>query len=471
MLDRSAGALGAFIDAAPTPFHAVAGARRLLELAGFTPLPETGRWPGRPGRYLVVREGALVAWSSEVLERSAGWPAPASFTVVGGHTDSPGLRLKPEPGYQDCGWDMLGVEVYGGPLLASWFDRDLGIAGRAVVRDPGAPAGGSVRLFHHRHPVARVANLAIHLDRAAADGPSPVNRQLHLAPVWGAGHGSGSFREWLAAQLGVPAGDLLAFDAMLHDVTPCARLGREGDLLAAPRLDNLTTVFAGTVALIDAVTAPGAGGPAGPAGSPGGPRLPVLALFDHEEIGSQSSRGGASQLLPAVLERIVLAGGGDRADVLAALAGSFVVSADMAHAVHPNYAGRYEPRHHVLAGGGPVLKVNAQGRYATDAAGAAAFTLACERAGVPLQTFVNRTDLPCGSTIGPMSAALTGAVTADVGAPMLSMHSVRELMACSDVPRYAAALGAVLGAAPAAVSRGGQDRAGNGQRPGAGHSA
>lgn len=437
-------ALGAFVDASPSPYHAVAASLAMLEEAGFVLLSEGERWPSRPGRYAVRRGGSLIAWSTERLVDDGGdggWPAGGGFTVLGGHTDSPGLRLKPT-GYSSAGWDMLGVEVYGGPLLATWFDRDLGLSGRVAVRDPSFPAGFAVREFRYDTPLLRVANLAIHLDRSAGSG-GEINAQRHLAPIWGA-TGSASFTRWLADLVQVPEADVLSFDAMAHDLTPASVLGAAGDLLAAPRLDNLATAYAGVRGIIDAVRNPGEHGPARVAGD--GPRVPVLALFDHEEIGSQTASGAQSQLLAAVLERIVLAAGGDREDALAASANSLVVSADASHAIHPNYSERYEPHNHPVAGGGPVLKVNAQGRYATDAPGAAAFRLACERAGVPLQVYVHRTDLPCGSTIGPATAARLGATTVDVGAAILSMHSIRELIAVGDVDAYLRALASVLGA-------------------------
>ena len=448
--ESHARALGEFIDASPSPYHAVESSLRMLTEAGFEVLDEAGRWPSAPGRYAVVRGGALVAWSTEPLTeraRGAGWPQGAGFTVVGGHTDSPNLRLKPHPDHEAAGWDMLGVEVYGGPLLHTWFDRDLGISGRAAVRDDSAPAGYAMRLFRDDSALLRVANLAIHLDRSSGDGSAPIDRQRHLAPLWGA-TGGASWEQWLADTLEVRTVDVLGFNAMVHDLAPATLLGRTRDLLAAPRLDNLATAYAATTSLVRAVTEPAEAGAVRPASPrrPAAPQVPVLALFDHEEIGSLTRSGGHSQLLPAVLERVVLAHGGDRADALAALAGTVVVSADMAHAVHPNHIDRHEPQHRITVGAGPVLKVNAQGRYASDAEGAALFALACERAGVPMQTYAHRTDLPCGSTIGPMSAANTGAVTVDVGAPMLSMHSARELMGVADVGMYLAALSAVLGA-------------------------
>lgn len=443
MSENAALDLGRYIDAAPSPYHAAACSMALLAEAGFQPLLETDRWPDEPGRYMVLRGGSLVAWSTEHLEN--GWRPGTAFTVVGGHTDSPNLRLKPMPGYTGSGWDMLGVEVYGGPLLPTWFDRDLGLSGRVAVRDESVPAGYQLVLFSHDEPLLRVANLAIHLDRGAGDGSAAIDRQHHLAPLWGI-TGTASFTEWLAEHVGVRPSDVLSFEAMTHDLTPSTLLGHAGDLLAAPRLDNLGSAFAATAGLIRAVHEPASAGPARVAATGDGLRIPVVALFDHEEIGSETSSGARSQLLDAVLERVVHTHGGDRVDSLAATSASLVVSADMSHAVHPNRPDRNEPRNRPVAGGGPVLKVNAQGRYATDSPGAAAFVLACERVGLTPQVYVHRTDLPCGSTVGPATAARLGATTVDVGAAILSMHSSRELMAMSDVGSYVRALGSVLGA-------------------------
>ncbi|MFE3617793.1 M18 family aminopeptidase, partial [Streptomyces anulatus] len=230
---------------------------------------------------------------------------------------------------------------------------------------------------------------------------------------------------------GVDGADVLGWELMTHDLASSTIVGRDLDLVSAPRLDNQGTCYAGLQAFLAAADEPGAA-------------TAVLVMFDHEEVGSQSDRGAQSDLLPAVLERIVLARGGGRADYLAALAGSVVASGDMAHATHPNYPDRHEPAHRIEVGGGPVLKVNQNLRYATDAAGAGAFALACAQAEVPLQRYVHRADLPCGSTIGPMTAARTGMSTVDVGAPQLAMHSCRELMGAADVPAYASALAAFL---------------------------
>ncbi|MGH3384729.1 MAG: M18 family aminopeptidase [Nocardioidaceae bacterium] len=422
--DAEATGLCTYVDASPSPFHACEEAASRLERAGFARLAETDAWPTDRGRYYLLRGGSLVAWSSEYADGAA-----TPFRVVGAHTDSPNLRIKPQPDLARAGWQLLGVEVYGGPLLNSWLDRDLGLSGRVAVRGSD---GVEPRLVRVDDPILRVAQLAIHLDREANDGLK-LNQQQHLAPLWGIGTSPGDFREYVAAACGAEPADVLGWDLMTHDLTPSRRIGRDSDLIAAPRLDNLATSYAGVQALLAAVDVP-----------PARPWVQVLVLFDHEEIGSMSERGAFSTLLPAVLERVVRAAGGDRDHYLRALAGSVVASGDMGHATHPNYADRHEPEHQIAINAGPVLKINAKGRYATDGLGAAAFAAACEQAAVPMQRFVNRTDLPCGSTVGPTTAALTGATTVDFGAPALSMHSAREMCGARDPAMYAGALAAFL---------------------------
>ncbi|ADU49259.1 M18 family aminopeptidase [Intrasporangium calvum] len=417
-----------FVDASPTPFHACGQAAARLSEAGFTEVSESEAFPTEPGAHFLVRGGSLIAWDTRGADAAGLGPA-AGFRVVGAHTDSPNLRVKPNPDHLKAGWQSLGVEVYGGPLLNSWLDRDLGLAGRVTVRGEGR-GGVETRLFHDTSALLRVAQLAIHLDREQNDGLT-LNRQLHLEPLWGLGDAPGDFRGYLSEQVGVPAGDILGWDVMTHPVEPSRRLGRRRELVAAPRLDNLATSYAGVRALLQAAVDEPA-------------LVPVLVLFDHEEIGSTSERGAMSTLLPSVLERLVLSAGGSREDYWRALASTVIASGDMAHATHPNYADRHEPLHQIAVNGGPVLKVNANLRYATDSLGEAAFRLACEQAGVPMQSFVIRTDLPCGSTIGPMTSALTGATTVDFGAPLLSMHSARELCGAEDPAMYAAALSAFL---------------------------
>ena len=409
-----------FIDASPSPFHCAATAADRLRVAGFDEIDERSPFPAE-GRCFLVRGGALVAWDSTggTDRLSAG------FRIVGAHTDSPNLRVKPRPDTGSAGFRQLGVEVYGGALHNSWLDRDLGLSGRIVVRDGGAPDATLIRIDR---PLLRIPQLAIHLDRGVNEGLK-LNAQQHLVPVWGLGSAQeGDFVELLADELGVLPADILSWDAMLHDLSPATLLGGDDEFVSSARLDNQLSCWAATQALA------GAANGEAPAG------LPVICLFDHEEVGSESSTGASGSLLATVLERIVLATGADRARFHEALASSSCVSADGAHGTHPNYVERHEPNHHIALNGGPVLKLNANVRYATDAPGSALFQLACERAGVPFQQFVARTDMPCGSTIGPVTSARLGITTVDAGVAQLSMHSARELCGSADPSMFAAAL-------------------------------
>jgi aspartyl aminopeptidase len=404
-----------YIDASPTSFHACRTAAEMLSAAGWVVVDERDAWPTEPGRYAVVRGGSLVAWSTE-----ASSAATDPFRVLGAHTDSPNLRLKQRHDRAHGGAAMVALEPYGGPLLHSWLDRDLGLSGRIVLRD------GSEHLVRIDEPVLRVPRLAIHLDREGQG--KEIDPQRDLDAVWSLD--PRAFLPWVAEKAGVDASAVLGFELMAHDTQPSARTGANGELVSAPRLDNQATCFAALRALLDL--------------EPGDGVRPVVALFDHEEVGSTSERGAQSDLLITVLERIVLAQGGTREDLLRSVAASMCASGDMAHASHPNQPSKHEPLHSVELGGGPVLKVNQNLRYASEARGSAAFAVACEQAGVPLQRYVHRADLPCGSTIGPMSAARTGMTTVDVGAPQLAMHSIREVMAAADVDHYTRALAAFL---------------------------
>lgn len=424
-VDTCADGLCAYVDASPSPFHAVLAAGDLLREAGFVELDERDAWPVGKGRWFTVRGGSLIAWNTE----HAGSPA-APWRVVGAHTDSPNLRIKPRPDLNRAGWQLLGVEVYGGALLNSWLDRDLGLSGRATVR---TPQGLRTRLFRIDDPILRVSQLAPHLDRSVNSEGLQLNPQQHLSPHWGLDEAPGDFAGYLAGVLGVDPVDLLGWDAMTHDLTPARRIGLRRDLVAAARLDNLATSYAATRALVAAADV-----------APVEPQVQAIALFDHEEVGSMSERGAFSQLLPVVLRRVVAQLGGDESDAARALAGTVIASGDMAHATNPNYAERHEPQHRIRMNGGPVLKINTNLRYATDSLGSAAFRAAGDQAGVPVQEFVTRSDLPCGSTVGPMTAAGTGATTVDFGAPTLSMHSTRELAGAADQAMYAATLAAFL---------------------------
>ncbi|MGB2919963.1 MAG: M18 family aminopeptidase, partial [Mycobacterium sp.] len=297
-----------FIDASPSPFHACETAAARLRAAGFTELSESEPWPAS-GDHFAVRAGSLIAW------RSGGDPG-VPFRVVGAHTDSPNLRVKQHPDRFVSGWQVVALQPYGGAWLNSWLDRDLGISGRLSVRTGDTVAHQLIKIDE---PILRVPQLAIHLaeDRKAVE----LNPQRHVNAVWGVGSGARSFPAYVAERAGVDVEDVLGADLMTHDITPSRLVGADGDLLSAPRLDNQATCYAGLEALLAAP-------PSGVA--------PVLVLFDHEEVGSQSGHGAQSDLLPTVLERLTLAAGGGREDFLRRLPESMVASGDMAHATHPN---------------------------------------------------------------------------------------------------------------------------------------
>ncbi len=415
-----------FLAAGTSPYHAVAEVAARLDASGFTRVDLADGW-SQPGLGYVVRGGAIIAWAMA--------PATEPWTpirLVGAHTDSPNLRLKPHPDLHSAGWAQLGVEVYGGALWNSWLDRDLGLSGRLAVAD--GPDRVREVLVRVDEPLARIPQLAIHLDRNVNETGLKLNPQVHLTPVWGAGPAARTdMIAFLAGRAGVIPDQVLGWDVMLHDLTPPSRLGGFAELVSSARLDNLVSCWAATRALVDAAAAGVE------------PRyVAVVSLFDHEEVGSNTATGADGALLEQVLERLVTARGGVRDDLLRAYAGSVCVSADMAHATHPNYPERHDAAHPVVIGGGPVVKVNANQRYATDATTSAIFVQACEKAGVPHQSFVSRNDQPCGSTIGPLTAARLGIATVDVGVPQLSMHSARELCGAEDPVWLAAALGAFL---------------------------
>ena len=437
-------ALLTFLDASPSPYHAVATAAAMLAAAGSRTVDPRGPWPTGPGAHHLVAGGALIAWVEPPDARAA-----TPFRIVGAHTDSPGLRLKPRPDSGSAGWRQVAVDAYGSPLLSSWLDRDLGMAGRLALRS-GATV--PVRLDA---PLFRLPRLAIHLGRDGDSEGAQLDRQLQLRPVWGLGTPrEGELVGVAAAAAGVAAEDVASFDLTLVDVQPAALLGPGGEFVSGARLDDQFCAWA-------AITAMLAADPAGPAdgtaaarvtsGSATEPEMDpvrrVVALFDHEEVGSGTTTGAGGALLPTVCERIVLAAGGTREDLHRALASSLLVSADMAHAAHPTYPDRREPEHAPVPNAGPVLKVDANQHYATDAVTGAAFRRACDAAGVPVQVFVNRGNLRCGSTIGPVLAARLGAPTVDVGAAQLSMHSVRELAGAADAQVLVRALAAVLAGA------------------------
>ena len=421
-----------YIAAGPSPFHAVEETARRLEQAGYRRVDEADPFELRPGdRFYVVRDGATMA----AFELGTSPPEETGLRLIGAHTDSPNLRIKPQPELSREGFLQLGVEAYGGVLLSTWLDRDLSLAGRVIVRSergveshlvilPGAPL--------------RIPNLAIHLNRGVNDKLS-LNAQQHLVPVVGLGERAGfSLREILCSQLvaqGVEAAAdaVLGWDLGLFPVEPGAFTGLSKQFIATARLDNLAGCHGALCALLQS------GGARG--------HTRGIVLFDHEEVGSQSARGASSLFVRSLLMRLLRAYGQESEERLSrAIAKSMFVSSDMAHGVHPNYADRHEPGHKPMLGGGPVIKFNSNQAYGTDGVTWATLERLAGSVDAPVQRFVVRSDLGCGSTIGPITAARLGIRTIDVGNPMLGMHSAREMAASADVAPMVQILGAFVAA-------------------------
>ena len=410
--------LARFISASPSSYHAAAEAARRLDEAGFVRLEETDAWSAAEQRAYVVRDGAIIAW---VAPEQASPTTP--FRILGAHTDSPGFKLKPKPTTGSHGWLQAGVEVYGGPLLNSWLDRELELAGRLVTAD-----GREVLV--RTGPFLRIPQLAIHLDRDANNGLT-LDRQRHTQPVYGVGDRSeADLLGHLAGLVGLSGDEVVGYDILTADTAAPARFGLDDALFAAGRMDNLTSVFAGLHALL------------GAAHEPSADHVSVLAAFDHEELGSETRSGASGPFLDDILTRIGATLGASASQRLQAYAASWCLSADAGHSVHPNFPEKHDPANQPVAGRGPLLKINANQRYATDAHGAALWARSCAAAGVPYQEFVSNNTVPCGSTIGPLTATRLGIRTVDVGVPLLSMHSARELAHVDDLHGLAAAVGA-----------------------------
>lgn len=401
--------LADFIAASPSSYHAAAELARRLEAVGFTRLNEEDSWPSQPGgRYVVVRDGAAIAW---VVPTDAAATTPVQ--IFGAHTDSPGFKLKPQPTTGTRGWLQAAVEVYGGPLLNSWLDRELRLAGRLALADGRVVLADTGALL-------RLPQLAIHLDRSANSGLA-LDKQVETQPVWGLGDPTqADILAELAGSADVAASDIRGYDVVIADTARGAVFGKDDAFFAAGRLDDLASVHAGVVAL--ETYDPAADAP-----------IAVLAAFDHEELGSASRSGAAGPFLEDVLERVYAELGADSSARRQAYASSWCLSSDVGHSVHPNYVAKHDPVVQPVLGSGPILKLNANQRYATDAVGTASWRAWCERAGVHTQEFVSNNAVPCGSTIGPITATRLGIRTVDVGIPILSMHSARELAGVSDL--------------------------------------
>ncbi|GAA1763259.1 M18 family aminopeptidase [Agromyces humatus] len=406
-----------FIQASPTSYHAAAEVARRLEEAGFERLDESAEWPATPGRRVIVRDGAVMAWA-----QPPSADATTPFRILGAHTDSPSFKLKPNPTSNSEGVLQAGVEVYGGPLINSWLDRELELAGRVATAD------GATHLVR-TGPMLRIPQLAIHLDREVNSKGLTLDKQRHTQPIWGAAGDLDENADLLAVALsgvGIAPDEIAGHDLLLADTQAPARFGLADAFFAAGRMDNLSSVYAGLAALL--------------AAPDDAAHLSVLAAFDHEELGSESRSGASGPVLEDVLVRVSTALGAGEIDRRRAFAQSWILSSDAGHAVHPNYSERHDPGNRPVLGGGPLLKLNASQRYASDAVGSALWTGVCRRAGVPTQAFVSNNAIPCGSTIGPLAATRLGIRTVDVGVPLLSMHSARELAHVDDLVALGAAV-------------------------------
>lgn len=421
---QSAQQLLNFIDASPSPWHAVASAKHTLLTAGFTELFEVDAWQLSPNSAYFVSRGdaSLIAFRT-----SAHALIDTGFAMVGAHTDSPGLRLKPNAAFTNHGTLSLGVEVYGGPILATFTDRDLSLAGRVQVRvnaglDTNKHTQHSVcenRLSRFENSTVRLPNLAIHMNREVNDKGLKLNKQTELPLIFGAYETSGKsspqdvFIAAVANQLGVKTTDILGWEFNVFDTQKGVFWGQDNAFIANSQLDNLASCHAALTAITQ-VAQPN--------------KTTICALFDHEEVGSESATGASGSFLNDVVTRIIESDCKNATQEKRAriLSKSFFISADMAHAYHPNHPNAYEPCHHVHVNQGIVIKHNANQRYATNGDTAAKIILLCEQANVPFQQYSHRSDLGCGSTIGPMIASGLGVATADIGAPMWAMHSLRE---------------------------------------------
>ncbi|WP_080794928.1 M18 family aminopeptidase [Corynebacterium pacaense] len=409
-----------FITLSPSSYHAAATVAGRCEHEGFTRQIETEAWDASPGGHVVVRGGAVIAWW--IPEEAT---TDSGFRIIGAHTDSPGFKLKPMGDLSSHGWQQAGVEVYGGPILSSWLDRELCLAGRIALAD------GSVKLLTTT-PVLRIPHLAIHLDRSI-NSDLKLNPQNHMQPVFSVGEPGTSIMDVIADSAEVEPSDILSHDLITVDTQAPEVFGAHGEFIASGRLDNLSSVHPAMTALMKAARSGDAGA-----------EILVLAAFDHEEVGSASTTGAAGPLLGDVLNRTALALGADGDSRARMFARSTMVSADAAHSVHPNYPQRHDPVNQPIIGGGPVLKVNANQRYSSDAVTSGMWIRACQMAGVPHQVFAGNNDVPCGSTIGPISATRLGIASVDVGIPLLSMHSAREMAGVKDLKWFEQALEAYL---------------------------
>lgn len=411
-----------FLQASPTPFHATAELARRLRDAGFTELDERDSWQLQSGGcyYTTRNDSSIIAWrmgEDSTFEQG--------LRLIGAHTDSPCLKVKPNPELEKQGYWQLGVEVYGGALLSPWFDRDLSLAGRVTYSLDGQLHSN---LINFSTPIAVIPSLAIHLNRQANKGWE-INRQTELPPILAQLNDGSSkdLRALLAMQLqrehGIANAEVLDYELCFYDTQPPAVIGLQQDFVASARLDNLLSCHAGLQALLGADNK----------------QACVLVCTDHEEVGSASACGADGPFLEQVLRRVLNT---SEEDFARCIQRSLLISADNAHGIHPNYADKHDSNHGPLLNQGPVIKINSNQRYATSSETAGFFRHLCQENQVPVQSFVTRSDLGCGSTIGPITASQLGVPTIDIGVPTFAMHSIRELAGSQDVDYLIRALSA-----------------------------
>lgn len=403
--------LVAFLHKSPTPFHAVRNMQSRLEEAGYQQLSEKASWQLQPGgQYFITRNDAsLVAWKMPKTKDLI----TSGFRMIGAHTDSPCLKVKPNPELHKHGYFQLGVEVYGGVLLGPWFDRDLSLAGRVSFQDEE----GQLRqaLIDFEKPIAVIPSLAIHLDREANNGRA-INAQTFLPPILGQASEKPDFRALLKQQIerdGAHVSQVLDYELSFYDTQPPGLVGLNDEFLTSARLDNLLSCFIGLEALLGSDLVEGQ----------------LLICTDHEEVGSMSASGAQGPLLDHLIERLLP----DAENRARALAASMMISADNAHGIHPNFSDKHDANHGPLINQGPVIKLNANQRYATTDITSSMFRILAEQENVPVQEFVVRSDMACGSTIGPITSAEIGVKTLDIGVPQFAMHSIREMAGSQDV--------------------------------------
>ena len=406
-----------FIDASPVNFLAVRNVCNTLLDNGFVQLHAEEALKDLPDKFFITKNNSAV-FAFHLGRQSM---ADAGFRIIAAHSDSPTFRIKPNAEMVgEGGLLRLNTEAYGGAILNTWFDRPLSLAGRVILRSADA-LNPQTRLLNIKRPLLVIPNLAIHFNRQVNDGVK-LSKQKDMLPILGYVNdrleADGLLVRLIANELQIEKEQIIDFDLYLYDTTPACLVGLNNEFISSGRLDDLSMVHAGMEAMIAESVKPEA--------------TKVLAIFDNEETGSGTKQGAGSNFLMSLIQRIVLAQGGSLDDYYRSVEKAFMVSADNAHGFHPNYAEKYDPTNHALLGGGPVIKINAAQKYATDAMSAAVFQQICERAGVPCQRFVNSSDIAGGSTLGNILTSSIAINGVDMGNPVLAMHSVRELASAAD---------------------------------------